>query len=71
MSKPLDMPFKQIPVLEVDGVNLLAQSNTIARYLARQLKLAGQNEWEQSQSDMFIDCVYDLHAGKTRFSCDI
>ncbi len=59
----LDMPFKQIPVLEVDGVNLLAQSNTIARYLARQHQLAGQNEWEQSQADMFIDCVYDLHAG--------
>ncbi|XP_046646250.1 glutathione S-transferase 1-like [Daphnia pulicaria] len=58
-----DMPFKQIPVLQVDGVNLLAQSNTIARYLARQHQLAGQNEWEQSQADMFIDCVYDLHAG--------
>ncbi len=62
----LDMPFKQIPVLEVDGVDLLAQSNTIARYLARQHQLAGQNEWEQSQADMFIDCVYDLHAGNVR-----
>nr|CAH0109013.1 unnamed protein product [Daphnia galeata] len=55
------MPFGQIPVLEVDGDKQLAQSITIARYLARQHGLAGQNDWEQSQADMYVDCIYDLH----------
>nr|QNM80586.1 glutathione S-transferase sigma1 [Daphnia pulex] len=55
------MPFGQVPVLEVDGEKMLAQSHTIARYLARQHGLAGQNDWEQSQADMYVDCIYDLH----------
>ncbi len=58
------MPFQQVPVLEVDG-KMLAQSHTIARYLARKHGLAGQNEWEQSQVDMYIDYYYDAHGGKT------
>jgi glutathione S-transferase len=57
------MPFGQVPVLEVDGEKMLAQSMTIARYLARRHGLAGQNDWEQSQADMYCDCVYDLHNG--------
>lgn len=66
----LDMPFRQIPVLVVDdGSEILAQSNTIARYLAKRHGLAGKDDWERSQADMFIDCVYDLHAGKTRILC--
>lgn len=56
------MPFGQVPVLEVDG-NMLAQSHTIARYLARKYKLAGENLWEQSQADMYVDCIYDLVGG--------
>jgi len=36
----LEMPFGQVPVLEVDG-KMLCQSHTIARYLARQHNLAG------------------------------
>ena len=59
----LEMPFGQVPVLEVDGEKMWAQSHTIARYLARQHGLAGQNDWEQSQADMYIDCIYDLHGG--------
>ncbi|KAI9565907.1 hypothetical protein GHT06_009705 [Daphnia sinensis] len=55
-------PFGQVPVLEVDG-KPLAQSNAIARYLARQHGLAGQNDWEQSQADMYVDCIYDLIGG--------
>lgn len=58
------MPFGQVPVLEVDG-KMLAHSHTIARYLARQHGLAGQNDWEQSTADMYVDCIYDLH-GATR-----
>jgi glutathione S-transferase len=50
-------------VLEVDGDKQLAQSITIARYLARQHGLAGQNDSEQSLADMYVDCIYDLHNG--------
>ena len=64
----LGMPFGQVPVLEVDGSKMLAQSHTIARFLARQHGLAGQDEWEQSRADMYVDCIYDLHGGDDPFS---
>ena len=60
----LAMPFGQCPVLEVDG-KMLAQSNTIARYLARQHGLAGKDEWEQSQADAYADSIGDLMTGST------
>ena len=47
---------------------MLAQSHTIARYLARQHGLAGKNEWEQAQADMYIDCIYDLHGGMSEYT---
>ncbi len=56
------MPFGQVPVLEVNGM-ALAQSNTIARYLARQHRVAGKNEWEVALADMFGDCYQDLFEG--------
>ena len=58
------MPFGQVPVLEVDG-KLLAQSGAICRYLARQVGLAGQSEWEQAQVDMYADAVKDLMIRKS------
>lgn len=61
------MPFGQVPVLEVDG-KFLAQSHTIARYLARQHGLAGKDEWEQAQADMYVDCIMDLLNGETTIS---
>lgn len=57
------MPFGQCPVLEVDG-KMLAQSHTIGRYLARKFGLAGKDEWEQAQADMYADCLMDLWTGK-------
>ncbi|KAH7718382.1 CBN-GST-8 protein [Aphelenchoides avenae] len=51
------MPFGEIPVLEVDNKQL-AQSYTIARYLARKFELAGNDEWEAAK----IDEIADLHA---------
>ena len=56
------MPFGQLPVLEVDG-KMLAQSFTCARYLARKHGLAGKDEWEQAQADMYVDCVNDIMNG--------
>ena len=53
------MPFGQVPVLEVDGKEL-AQSNTIARYLAKEHGLAGKGHWDQAQADMYVDCIEDL-----------
>ena len=44
---------------------MLAQSNTIARYLARQHGLAGKDEWEQSQADAYADSIGDLMTGST------
>nr|QST14962.1 GSTsigma1c protein [Diaphanosoma celebensis] len=55
-------PFKQLPVLEVDG-KMLAQSRAISRYLARKHGLAGKDEWEQALADMYVDCIDDLIYG--------
>lgn len=60
------MPFGQVPILEVDG-KVLAQSYTIGRYLAREFGLAGKDDWEQVQADMYADCVNDLHRGIFRY----
>ena len=57
------MPFGNIPALEIDGTKMLGQSHTVARYLARQHGLAGKNDWEAAQADMYVDCIYDLHRG--------
>lgn len=57
------MPFLQVPVLEVDG-ELVTQSHTIARYLARRFKLAGRSEIEEAQADAYVDHIYDLITGE-------
>lgn len=58
------MPFGHVPVLEVDG-KMLSQSSAISRYLARQVGLNGQNEWEDALVDMYADAVKDLMMRKT------
>ena len=57
------MPFKQLPVLEVDGQSL-SQSNAIARYLASKFKLNGQTDLETALSNMYVDHIEDLMSGK-------
>ncbi|EFO91469.1 hypothetical protein GCK72_005868 [Caenorhabditis remanei] len=51
-------PFGQLPVLEVDG-KPLAQSHAIARFLAREFKLNGQNAWEEGQVNSLADQFKD------------
>jgi glutathione S-transferase len=52
-------PFGQMPFLEQDG-KTLAQGNAIARYLAREFNLAGQDSWEQAQVDQYMELVEDM-----------
>ncbi|XP_052232067.1 probable glutathione S-transferase 7 [Dreissena polymorpha] len=51
--------YGQVPVLEVDGKQL-AQSNAIARFLAREFDLAGKNSWEQALCDQTLELINDL-----------
>ncbi|XP_075216973.1 glutathione S-transferase-like [Lycorma delicatula] len=53
------VPFGMLPVLEVDG-KPVAQSNAVARYLARQYNLTGKDEWEALQCDALVDTLGDL-----------
>ena len=56
--------FGQLPILEVNEngtVFKLAQSNTIARFLARRFNLAGKTDIEQARAEMIIDHFSDLH----------
>uniref|UniRef100_A0A914D361 glutathione transferase n=1 Tax=Acrobeloides nanus TaxID=290746 RepID=A0A914D361_9BILA len=52
-------PFGKMPVLEVDG-KPLAQSFTIARFLARKHGLAGKDDWESAQIDAIADFMKDF-----------
>lgn len=57
------MPYGHLPVLEVDGQQI-AQSNAIARYLARKYGLVGADEWEAMQCDVLVDSLGDLRTGE-------
>ena len=52
-------PFGGIPLLQYNGLEL-AQSMTIARFLARELNLSGKTRCEEAQVDMVVDCMVDL-----------
>ena len=59
-----DTIFGQVPILEINEngtVVKLAQSNTIARFLARRFNLAGKTDIEQAKAEMIIDHFSDLH----------
>lgn len=53
------MPFGQMPILEVDGKKMF-QSTAICRYLAKQGKLNGSNDWEDLEIDSIADTISDL-----------
>lgn len=52
-------PFGQVPILEVDG-KIAPQSVAIARYVAKQVKLTGRNDWEDLLIDSVVDTINDL-----------
>ena len=54
-----DTPLGQLPLLEVEG-RTIAQSLTIARYLARQHGLAGNTDLAAAEADMVIDSLVDM-----------
>ena len=54
-----DAPFGQLPMIEYDGVKL-AQSKAINRFLARKAGLAGNDDLEQCQVDMYLELLTDL-----------
>merc|ERR1712173_12100 len=53
------LPFGQLPVLEVDGVNI-CQSMAIARFLANEFGLAGNCALTKAQVDEVVDVVSDI-----------
>eukprot|EP00058_Branchiostoma_floridae_P022605 XP_002608095.1 hypothetical protein BRAFLDRAFT_91427 [Branchiostoma floridae] len=52
-------PMGQVPILEVDGT-MLCQSNSIARYVAKQAGLAGKTPLEQARVDMIMDGMEEM-----------
>lgn len=63
------MPYGMLPVLEIDG-KPIAQSNAVARYLARKHNLAGRDEWESMLCDVLVDTLGDLKQCKRYRMCD-
>ena len=59
VNPTLNLPFGQLPTLEVHG-NVLCQSVTIGRYLAKRYDLIGKSVMESTKADMVIDCCADM-----------
>lgn len=59
-----DMPFHQVPLLEITDADSqtfrLAQSAAINRYLAGKFNLAGKTDIDKAQCDMIVECLTDL-----------
>lgn len=53
------MPFRQIPVLEIDGVKY-CQSQAIARYLATEFGLSGKTSLQSLKADEFVEATRDV-----------
>lgn len=57
------MPFGQVPLLEHNGKRI-NQSVAIARYVAKQVKLVGNNDWEDLEIDAIVDTICDFRQSK-------
>jgi len=53
------MPFQSVPVLEVDG-KVIAQSNTINRYVGKLAGLYPKDDWQAALVDEVMDAVEDI-----------
>ena len=53
-----ETPFGHLPVLEHNGKQA-GQSIAIARYAAKQVKLAGKDDWEDLEIDAVVDTIKD------------
>jgi glutathione S-transferase len=51
------MPFEQLPVLIVNDLFKLAQTNSICRYLSKIFNLNGANEIESAMCDMVLEQI--------------
>lgn len=49
----------QLPVMDIDGKRV-HQTLPMARYLAKQVKLVGKDDWEDLQIDIAVDTLNDL-----------
>ncbi|VDK82284.1 unnamed protein product [Onchocerca ochengi] len=64
------MPFKQLPVMEVDG-KMLSQSVAITLYLAKKFDLVGENDWEFAKVIELLGVGEDLIAHSVPwFKCE-
>lgn len=52
-------PFRALPMLEVDG-KVIAQSNTINRYVGKLAGLYPKDDWEAARVDEIMDAVEDI-----------
>lgn len=57
------MPFGQMPILEYNGKKI-NQSTAICRYLAKQVKLVGKDDWEDLEIDAAVENINDLKTSK-------
>lgn len=53
------MPFQALPILEVDG-KVIAQSNTINRYVGKLAGLYPKDDWQATRVDEVMDAVEDI-----------
>ena len=53
------MPFKAMPVLEVDG-QVITQSNTINRYVGKLTGLYPNDDWQAALADEVMDAIEDI-----------
>ncbi|XP_067942398.1 glutathione S-transferase 1-like [Watersipora subatra] len=57
-----EQPLGQMPVFECQH-GTLVMSNTIARYVARELGLAGSSSWEEALNDMVVETCFSCADG--------
>ncbi|EFP04894.1 CRE-GST-4 protein [Caenorhabditis remanei] len=65
-----ETPYGQLPVLEVDGVEI-GQSMSITRYLARKFGIAGKNAEEEAIADSIVDQYRDFIFSFRQFTSSV